>query len=363
MSDNDDEPALSVVRKTARSGNVDYTQPVTLHQTTKSRWQMIPWYVRRSDGTQTSIRLECYKRPSAHHDWSMAESRTVTLPEQAVRRFVRSASTLFNIAHEDAGEFVVIRVKEGVAQIGSHSPNTVAKAIMGALGQPEIIEHLHGLEISEEIVRALRQSIRLGAMQLAVTQLRAALETGDAPEQVYQQWCEEHFWAFGNAYVVRESVRRLSASDQADAILRHTASGLRDIVELKRPDMQVLQYDSDHKNYYFSAHVSRAIGQCHRYLDVFSDEARGGLRDFEEVVAYHPRAIVVIGRSSTWTQEMQHALHGLNSRLHGITVMTFDHLLQQADRLLEIVKPSDGADEPNHQIAVWDHDLDDEIPF
>jgi len=361
MTDDDDEAARSVVRRTARSGNVDYTQPVTLHETTKSRWQMIPWYVKRSEGTQTSIKLECYKRTSAHHDWSLAEARSVTLPEQAVRRLVRGASTLFNIAHEDAGEFVVIRVQEGVAQLGSHSPNTVAKAIMGALGQPEIVEHLEGLEISEEIVRALRQSIRLGAMQLAVAQLRAALEAGDAPEQVYQNWCEEHFWAFGNAYVVRESVRRLSASDQADAILRHTASGLRDIVELKRPDMQVLQYDSDHKNYYFSAQVSRALGQCHRYLDVFSDEASKGLRDFDEVVAYHPRAIVVIGRSNTWDHEMQCALHGLNSRLHGITVMTFDHLLQQAERLLDIVKPSERDESP--EIAAWDQDLDDEIPF
>lgn len=360
MQDENNTP-VNFVRKTARSKQVDYTQPVILHETSKSRWQLIPWYVKRTTGTETSIRLECYKKRSRADDWALADSRTVTLPEQAVRRLVSRASALFNIANEDAGEFVVIRVQEGIAQLGEHSPATVAKAIMGALGQPEIVQHLSGLEINEEIVRALKQSIRLTSMQQAVLQLRAALDTGETAEQIYQEWCEEHFWAFGNAYIVRENVRRLSASDQADAILRHTATGMRDIVELKRPNMAVLRYDKDHRNFFFASDVSQAIGQCHRYLDVFSDEGRHGLRDFEEVIAYHPRAVIVIGRSNDWTSDQQRALHGLNSRLHGITVMTFDHLLHQAERLIEILKPGDG--EQSEPAGSWDFDPDDEIPF
>ena len=77
-------------------------------------------------------------------------------------------------------------------------------------------------------------------------------------------------------------------------------SGYRDIVELKRPDMRVLLYDEDHRNFYFSADVSRAIGQCHRYLDVLHEVAAQGLLDHPEIVAYHPRRIIVIGRSARW---------------------------------------------------------------
>jgi hypothetical protein len=75
--------------------------------------------------------------------------------------------------------------------------------------------------------------------------------------------------------------------------------------------MTVLHYDRAHRNYFFSQDTSRAIGQCHRYLDVLHEEAAQGLRDHPEIVAYHPRAIVVIGRSVTWDADTLRALHGL----------------------------------------------------
>jgi hypothetical protein len=101
--------------------------------------------------------------------------------------------------------------------------------------------------------------------------------------------------------------------------------------------MPVMYYDQSHRNYYFSADVSKAIGQVHRYLDVLHDEGAGGLQDHPEIVAYHPRGIIVIGRSQGWQSDQRRALHGLNSRLNGITVMTYDHLLAQGERLIEVL--------------------------
>lgn len=100
----------------------------------------------------------------------------------------------------------------------------------------------------------------------------------------------------------------------------------------------MLNYDSSHDSYYFSAEVSKAIGQCHRYLDVFSEDAVSGLRDNPEIVAYHPRATIIIGRSNTWDKSKHRALYGLNSRMNGVTVLTYDHLLRQGKRLIEILR-------------------------
>ncbi|MFW6106579.1 MAG: Shedu anti-phage system protein SduA domain-containing protein [bacterium] len=119
----------------------------------------------------------------------------------------------------------------------------------------------------------------------------------------------------------------------------------RDIVELKRPDEPVLIWDKDHKNYYFSAEVSRAIGQCHRYIDILYDAAKDGLLDHPEVVAYYPRAIIVIGRSSGWTEGQIRALHGLNYRLNAVVVMTYDQLLAQGERLVEMLGEQDTDEE------------------
>ncbi len=130
-----------------------------------------------------------------------------------------------------------------------------------------------------------------------------------------------------------------------DLLLPVVISGYRDVVELKRPDKSVLLYDEAHRSFYFSSEVSKALGQCHRYLDVLHEVAANGLRDHPEIVAYHPRAIVVIGRSADWSSEWFKGLHGLNSRLAGVVVMTYDQLLAQGERLVELLGAEVDEDE------------------
>ena len=151
-------------------------------------------------------------------------------------------------------------------------------------------------------------------------------------------------------------MRNISASDNLDLLLPTGIAVYRDLVELKRPDMSVLQYDRAHRNYYWAAEVSRAIGQCHRYLDILHEAAANGLRDHPEIVAYHPRAIIVIGRSSDWPKDQLKALHGLNHRLTSVTVMTYDQLLAQGERLLSIVAPHPEVEAPEME-------FDDDVPF
>ncbi len=172
-------------------------------------------------------------------------------------------------------------------------------------------------------------------MRRAIKEFETALAAGNENEIFFQKWLESQSWAFGNAYTFRDEVRAIALGDQVDHLVKHTAHGLRDIFELKRPDSRLLLWDNDHRSYYWSAETSHAIGQCHRYLDALHDEARNGLRDNPDIVAYHPRAFIIQGRSAGWSQAQLNALHGLNSRLHGIQIMTYDQLLAQANRLLD----------------------------
>ena len=50
--------------------------------------------------------------------------------------------------------------------------------------------------------------------------------------------------------------------------------------------------------------------------------------------------MIAVGRSVGWDEERLNALHGLNGRLHGITVMTYDQLLAQGERLIGILEAS-----------------------
>lgn len=362
---NNDEQTLETIRRRqARSGRVSYGDPVVLYDTSKRQIVFVPFFIPHSDHTELAIKIITYRKQPPPMDWTVLEEKSLSLRETASRKLITALRNHLAVAESpEDGNYLVIRVSEGTAQLGAHDPAKVAAALTKVLSQDEILQHLQNTELSSELVSAFRGAIRLSEMRSAVAQLRQFLNVGEASEQVYQEWCEKHSWAFGNAYVVRDDVREISTGDKLDLLLPTVIAGYRDIVELKRPDMPVLFYDEAHRNFYFSSEVSKAIGQCHRYLDVLHEAASNGLRDHPEVVAYHPRAIVVIGRSQGWNDNKLRSLHGLNRRLSGIMVMTYDHLLAQGERLVEMLSPkSEEVSEFEHfEAAVLD--FDDDIPF
>ncbi|MGY6085335.1 Shedu anti-phage system protein SduA domain-containing protein [Stenotrophomonas sp. SM006] len=324
---------------------MDYAPPVVLNETSKSKLHALAWFIPHSDGRTTfSLKLEGFVK-AKDQPWIEDKAKTLTLSETSSLQLLKYLQTHLSLAAQsETGEFILIRVANGEANLTGHNPQELVGALTKVLSQSELLGHLSSTELTHELSTALRGSIRLSEMRSAVAELRSNLGSGEAGEQTYQAWCEKHCWAFGNAYVVRDEVRAISTGDNLDLLLPNVIAGYRDIVELKRPDKEVLLYDATHKNYYFSADVSRAIGQCHRYLDILHQAAKDGLLDHKEVVAYHPRATIVIGRSHGWTDEQQRALHGLNRRLHGISVMTYDHLLAQGERLVEMMSPAAGSE-------------------
>jgi hypothetical protein len=347
----------TVLRRAAKSGKVSYADPVVLRETSKSRVTFVPFFIPHSDHTELAGAIVTERKAPAPMQFVVVGKKSVSLSGDAARNLLAALQKHLKVAEGGGdGEYLLIRVEEGTANLGAHDPAQVARALTKLLSEPKIAKHLEGTELSTEFVSAFRGAIRLKEMIAAVAALRTHLEAGEATETVYQRWCEEHSWAFGNAYVVRDDVRNIAAGDHLDLLLPTVIAGFRDIVELKRPDMPVLLWDKAHRNYYFSSELSNAIGQCHRYLDVLHEEAAQGLRDHPEIVAYHPRAIVVIGRSANWPEEQHRALHGLNRRLNGITVMTYDQLLAQGERLVQMLQV-EGSDADGVQ------DYDDDIPF
>ena len=317
---------------------------------------MVPWFIQHTGYTELAIKLQTFRKAPSPNDWVFVDEKSLNLNGNASQRLLHALREHLAVAGQGSnGSFLLLKVSEGTADLGDHDPQLVASALAKVLSQEEIVRHLSGADLSDELVQSLRNAIRLREMQGAVVDLRDMLERAENDEQAYQEWCRIHSWAFGSAYVVNDEVRNISASDNLDLLLPTVIAGYRDLVELKRPDMMVLRYDDAHRNHYWSAAVSRAIGQCHRYLDILHEVAANGLRDHPEIVAYHPRAIIVIGRSNGWGARELRALHGLNHRLSSVTVMTYDQLLAQGERLLSIVIPSE-TDEGLEPDA-WGEDL------
>ena len=363
MGSNDDDIRTIRIQE-ARSGRVSYSEPIILHESSKKRVVLVPFFVPRTEGVDLAIKIVSYRKGDGPTFWIIVEEKSISLDEAASRRLLRGLRDHLAVADDKAeGNYLLIRVSDGTAQIGEHDPAAIAAALTKVLSSSEIVNHLADAELSDELIKAFRGAIRLSEMRTAVNQLRTYLDAGEDSERIYQQWCENHSWAFGNAYVLRDEVREISPGDHIDLLLPTVISGYRDIIELKRPDMSVLLYDEPHRNYFYSADVSRAIGQCHRYLDVLHEVAAQGLRDHPEIVAHHPRAIIVIGRSQNWITEQLKALHGLNSRLAGVTVMTYDQLLAQGERLIEMLSSQSAQEEEIsiEELQTWTDD--DDVPF
>lgn len=268
-------------------------------------------------------RSDTTARDQARHQISLNEEEISELFD-----YVQAASVLRD---QPPGSYALLRLAK--PEENDEATQTAA-TLVDLLGNPELASALRHPEIAQLLAESMNDVIRLAALRTATNRLEALLESGEVLEARYQDWLETYTWALGNMYVRRENVRRISAADDVDILVESALNGLRDVYELKRPDMAVLQYDKEHRSYYWSHHVTKAIGQCHRYLDVLHDKLRSGLDDHPEIVSYHPRAAVIIGRSNTWSKKELHALHGLNARLHGIAVMTYDQLLAQCRALL-----------------------------
>jgi len=301
---------------------------------------MVPFYIpHKSAPTELAVKIMTYrlKRGSTGAE-QLTEEKSVTLDSTSLELLVEGVKVHQLVAaRPSGGRYILIKSPENTAEIGDMEPAAAAGSLLRVLSRPDIAKHISTHVLDDTLADALRAALRLQEVRRAIDELRSHLEQKLSDEALYQEWCRRHSWAFGIAHVEADSVRHIAVGDTVDLLLPSLLSGYRDVVELKRPDMNVLLFDAQHRNYYFSPETSKAIGQVHRYLDMASEQLHSGLHDHPQVVAYHPRATIVIGRSGDWPQTTLKALHGLNSRLHGITVMTFDQLLAQAEHFLKIL--------------------------
>ena len=340
--------------------NIEYGEISVLHSSNQSEITLLPFFIKHSDPTKERdlcIKITKSKKMSG---FTIPECE-INMREKAILALRDKLNELLALKKiPENGNFLLVRMgNEQQVDLSGLDTSDVAKALISVLENEDIIEQIDAIDFSDNLAFAFRNSIRIKSLIKAMDELETALET-ESSEQYYQEWCERNGWIFGNQYVMKDTERSISRNDNVDLLATSVVSGFRDIIELKKPTFTVLVRDASHESYYFSAEVSKAIGQCHRYLDVFSEEAVAGLRDNREIVAYHPRATIVIGRSNNWTEDQHRALHGLNSRMNGISILTYDHLLLQGRRLIDMLR---NTTQEQDYYPEFDFGADDEEPL
>ena len=208
--------------------------------------------------------------------------------------------------------------------------------------------------LPEDLIAGLQNQVRINAVQEFENMLDYNLV-----EQKWQKWFMRNDWVLGSEFVRILDERAIDTAHITDYLMQ-AYDGFLDIVEIKRPEGSLRFWvdEQDHGNYVPSADLTKAITQATKYIYEVEREANSVkfLERVDNVKTIKPRCILIYGRSIDWNNEQKKAYRILNSSYHNLTIMTYDHVLRRAKRILGI-----GDSEKTTQ-EVTEIDIDD-IPF
>ena len=158
-------------------------------------------------------------------------------------------------------------------------------------------------------------------------------------EQKWQKWFERNDWVLGSEFVRILDEREIDSANITDYLMQ-AYDGFLDIIEIKRPEnsLRFWANTQDHGNYVPSSDLTKAITQATKYIYEVELEANSVkfLERVGNVKTIKPRCILIFGRSDDWNGEQKEAFRILNSSYHNLTIMTYDHVLLRAKRILNI---------------------------
>lgn len=189
--------------------------------------------------------------------------------------------------------------------------------------------------INFDTINNIAAAIQQTRYKDAVSELKIVL-SNKHDEDSYRKWFLAHSWVFGTEYLKPEHNKQVGWKSKGDIILT-SVDGYQDIIELKLPTAKILIYDDSHDNWYPSQELSLTIAQVAKYIHESEDE-RTTIALKEKLPFLKPRARIVIGRSNDWDENQSHALRRLNAALHSIQIITYDHLLMSALRMIQYYK-------------------------
>jgi hypothetical protein len=188
--------------------------------------------------------------------------------------------------------------------------------------------------LPDDLIAGLQSQARI----MAVNEFEMMLDE-NLVEQKWQAWFTKNNWVLGSEFVRILDEREIDTANIADYLME-AYDGFLDIVEIKRPDNRLKFWADalDHDNYVPSSDLIKAVTQATKYIYEVEREANSVkfLERVGNVKTIKPRCILIFGRSYNWNDAQRAAYRILNSSYHNLTIMTYDHVLDRAKRILEI---------------------------
>lgn len=192
--------------------------------------------------------------------------------------------------------------------------------------------------LAEVDAGALAQLIELRARRVGLASLRDAVDNSTSSEGALHSCLKNQEWIFGGAYVA-ELARRQYTPDTILDIPLLRGDGSLHVVELKRANVKkLIVRRSGHLMLGAPAH--HAVSQTQNYLRTL-DESRQAVLARHDIDTRRASATVVIGHSQYVSEgitphEVAETLRTYNSHMARIEVITYETLLESAERMLAL---------------------------
>ncbi len=233
--------------------------------------------------------------------------------------------------------------KEYASAILTNSDLTVSiiKKILASQKNKELIYDLFKENYPELDKKILTYKL-VQARKRSLEEFNTSLDDANKMERNYwQPFLEKNRWMFGLSYFVLLDETRIDLWDTADYLFE-SEDGFIDIVEIKHPHVDFWQKNSKGDYVFYrdflqpSEELKGAITQATNYI--FQVEKKFGDPDWCQKnkceTPVKPKCTIIFGRSNNWDIDEKTAFRLLNDSLHGIDIITFDHLYSRAEKIL-----------------------------
>jgi len=167
----------------------------------------------------------------------------------------------------------------------------------------------------------------------AISELELLIANHSTNEDDFQRWFESNpvvFEILGYQKVLSHPVlTEAGVEKHIPDFLVKRIDGLWDIVEIKRPDTEIIK-DTQRRAAFYSA-MESYVSQCREYSQYFDDRANREefAYRYNESVQKQPSSILVAGRSQGLNRQKIHVL--LSGRVPSILHQTYDDVLNQLE--------------------------------
>lgn len=314
---------------------------------------------RSSGDIEVSLKIGRYKKPRKVRGLTTAESLENTTPRSELTLTHEEFQNLIDYIQENYAAF-----SEGVKDfipVENSLNSENAENIKKLLNQPdneEILDYIVNNEIiSEELFTSLK-----GLEKIRAVKEFEGMLMDNLVEHKWQDWFEKNTWVLGSEFVRVLDERNIDTKNISD-FLMEAYDGFLDIVEIKRPEgnLNFWMASQDHGNYVPSSDLMKAITQASIYIYEVEREANSVkfLERVDNVKTIKPRCILIFGRSNDWNEDQKEAYRILNSGYHNLTILTYNHVLARAKKMIDFHEIEDSQ--------TLQEDLDDaeydDLPF